>query len=170
MCLSQQWNNCPKLAYSKCTFPSCYSSVYINKIPSLCEIMTWKTFKKSSYRSSSWTTHIVVWNKHSAGITSRYKSSDRELNHSPKMPFSLTFCLQITCHPDCWFCSYPLCPAFVSTVVPLCSFHGIASSTAGSQHILQLLGNLALQNWFLVKWRILNGLHFAKVETEVQTG
>lgn len=83
------------LAYPKCLFPSCHS---INEILSLSEIMMWKRFWKSSYWPPSWTTHVVGWNKHSAGIPSRYKSSERELNYFLKMSFSLTFSLQITCH------------------------------------------------------------------------
>lgn len=54
------------------------------------------------------------------------------------MSFSFIFCLQITCPPGCQFCSHSLFPAFVSFIIPLCSFHGIASSTAADFYFLFL--------------------------------
>lgn len=125
--------------------------------------MIWQVFKLNN-------SCFCMERTYSAGITGRYKSSGKELTYSPETSFSLTLCLQMTYHPDCWFSSPSLFPAFVSIVIiPLCSFHGIAASTAGSWHVLQSLGNWALQKWTVVKWRVLNIPHYSKEETEVKT-
>lgn len=140
--------------------------MYINQITSLSEIKTWKNFKKSYNRS----TRTFVWKKtYSAGNASRYKSSDNELiipwrPHSPHILFANDLSPKLLI-----LFPYPvLCICKHYNIILQLPYHNFF--TAGSQHILQLLSNLALHKWIIAKWRSLQSLHFLKVKTEVQTG